>query len=251
MNDRRMLLKRLVVILLILCAVSVALSESPESIIDSAYILGNDRNIHIRMDMIISAGNGTKERKVEVYIKRTQKTTKTYLHIVSPAFLNKMKFLVHRNENGDETKWIKTSRGVRRLSLANSSERVFGSDFTVEDFSAMQTEEFTLRMLQPITINGEECYAIEAVPLKRNSYSRKIIMVGMRTRLLREVDFFDEEGRKVKQYTLLSTQNIHGKKYPLLCKMENFEENTSTTLNLKQVDVTRTLEDRIFNKGNL
>jgi len=186
-----------------------------------------------------------------VYIKRTQKTTKTYLHIVSPAFLNKMKFLIHRNENGDETKWIKTSRGVRRLSAANSSERIFGSDFTVEDFSAMKTSEFSLRMLQPVTVDGEECYAVEAVPLNKNSYSKKIIMVGTKTMLLREVDFFNRDGRKIKQFTLLSTQNIQGKKYPLLCKMENFAKNTFTTLDLKHVDVTHVLPDRIFNKGNL
>ena len=230
----------------------ITFGEDPESIINKTYMLGKDPNIHMIIEMKISAKNGVKERVLDIYMKRTETTSKTLIHVISPGFLNKMKFLLHKDENGTDSKWMKTSKGVRRLSDANNSERVFDSDFTVEDFSGHAATDFKLTLLDTVFIGGKECFAIEAVPsYKFSDYSKKILKIDVDTMILREVDFFDNRGKKIKQYELIETQIINNNIYPLLCRMDNLKTDTNTTLHLQQVVVSGTLPNKIFNKGNL
>lgn len=245
-------MKRIFLVLVLFFIVEIAFCQSPEAIVRKAYILGNDQNINVKIDMTIRAINGTKKRLLDVYIKRSENSSKILLHIISPAFLNKMKFLVHRNPHGIESRWMKTSKGTRRLSDANNSERVFDSDFTVEDFSDVRTEDFRFSFLDSILIDNEECYTIEAVPLYKNSiYSRKILKIGKDSMILREVDFYDRDGELIKRYKLLDSQIVNTKIYPLFCRMDDLRKGTDTTLHLNQVNIVKNLPDKIFNKGNL
>ena len=224
----------------------------PEKVVSQMFILGNDPYMKIRAQMVIHLKNGIKERTLDVYVKREGGSSGVLMHIIAPGFLNNMKFLAHRNEKGVESKWLKTSKGVRRLSSANNSEQVFDSDFTVEDLSEVRKSDFTLAYVETRLFEDEEVYVIEAIPLYRGSlYSRKVLKIGVHSRILREVDFFNDRQELFKQYRLLSTQLIEKRVYPHTCVMENIENGTKTTLDLENIVTGEKLPDKLFNKGNL
>jgi hypothetical protein len=160
-----------------------------------------------------------------------------------------MKFLNHRDKNGREDMWLKTSQGVRRLSTANNSEPLFGSDFTVEDLSHFEPSELRL---ETIATGGEDTrHLIKAAPLSRySSYTYKVIHVDKDSGIVARVDFY-RDNELYKKYELIEVRKINGKLYPVVCRMENFAQDSRTTLFIDRMDIVDSIPGRVFNKGNL
>lgn len=243
-------LRNQLIILTLLMGINLFLSaEVPEQILENAHLMGNDPNLVINLTMKIETPQGQKERELEVYINREEGASRILAQIIHPSFLRNMKFLNHRNPDGREDKWLKTSRGVRRLSTANNSEPLFDSDFTVEDLSYFNSSELRLELVEN---NDDEIHhVIKATPFSKYSgYSYKIIFINKGSGIVSRVDFY-EDNEIYKQYTLTEYRKINDKLYPVTCKMENFAEGSRTTLLVDNLDIVNSIPGRIFNKGNL
>jgi hypothetical protein len=240
---------RAIIIILFIGINSCAMAETPEQILSDAHLLGNDPNLVIDLTMQIETTQGQKERKLEVYINREEDESKLLAQIVHPSFLRNMKFLNHRDKNGREDTWLKTSQGVRRLSTANKSEPLFGSDFTVEDLSYFDTSELQLELIE--SAGDDIHHLIKATPLSRHSsYSYKVIYIDKGSGIVARVDFYRDKNL-YKQYELIEFREINDKLYPVLCRMENFAQDSRTTLFVDHIDIVNAIPGRVFNKGNL
>ena len=119
-----------------------------ERVLAGASLYGNTPNISMRIAMLISGPRGDKQRVLEAFIKRDGRAARIFIHVVSPGFLANMKFLTHRAEDGSESQWLSTSRGVRKLAGGGAAnERLFDSDFSVEDLSEIDSGTFHLSLL--------------------------------------------------------------------------------------------------------
>lgn len=226
--------------------------ETPEKTLRESYLMSKAPHVTIAVDMTIQARNGIKSRSLKVYIKHEEGIKKLLMHIVAPAFLQKMKFLVHQYEAGVENKWLRTSRGVRRLSAAQRSDRLFDSDFSVEDFSEIEVSDYALNRLEPQNIDGHGCEVIEMIPHRAGGeYQKKVVKIDNRSGIIRQVEFFDSEGELSKLYTLHETQTHGPHIVPLSCSMETVSRGTRTILSFKQIDINSHISDSVFNKGNL
>jgi hypothetical protein len=187
---------------------------------------------------------------MEIFLQQGNRETKLLMQIVTPPFLRYMKFLQYK-ENGDSQQWLKTSRGVRRLTGANQSDNLFDSDFTVEDFSSIDPALYSVGSLSQADVNGKACYLLELKPRYSDAqYDRKDLYVDRDTYLIRRIDFFS--GNNVyKQYMLSETQTVEGKLFPRICTMETLDEGTSTTIRVVDVSVPDSIPTRTFNRGNL
>ena len=220
--------------------------------LEDAYLMAVGENVSLYIDMTIQTNTGDKSRKLEIFMHQDQDGTKILAQIAHPAFLKNMKFLQHRPTDGRDSTWLKTSRGVRRLSSNSTSERLFDSDFTVEDLSPLTAEDFQVSFAPEHTNPLPECFAVVAEPLKRDrGYAKKIFYIDAEESILRRVEYYGEDGEPVKRYELIEIQEANGRAYPLRSAMEDFSRNTSTQLLFNTVDEETTLPSRIFNKGSL
>ena len=244
--------KTLVLSLLLAAALTPVLAQTPRSVLEEAYLMGIGENVSLYIDMIINTNTGDKSRQLEIFMRQDSGGTKILAQIVNPTFLKNMKFLQHRPTDGRDSTWLKTSRGVRRLSSNSTSERLFDSDFTVEDFSPITTEDFQVSFLPEDANPLPECFAVAAQPLKSDrNYSEKVYYIDRTESILKRVDYYDADGDLVKRYELLEIQEANGRAYPLRSTMEDLSRNTSTQLLFTTVDEDTALPSRIFNKGSL
>ena len=147
-------------------------AETAGEVLSNAHILGEHQSIVMKVLMDIEKSGNSTERKLEIYLEHENTgAARVLTQIVSPAFLRNMKFLLRRGDDGSEDKWLKTSKGIRRLSNANAAESIFNSDFTVEDFSFVNVSDYRLRFLEDADENE---YRIEAVPKAGGENGKKI-----------------------------------------------------------------------------
>jgi hypothetical protein len=245
-------MKGLATKLLILLLPAGLFGQSAEEILGQTTLFGEAANLEIGIDMTIVKPQGAKARGLEAFIKRDAEGSRILLHIVSPAFLNQMKFLSHRDARGNESRWLKTSSGIRKLSESNRGDYLFDSDFTVEDLTEIQTEDFDLALLGEKTIGTHPCHLIEATPrFAGSTYGKKHIYVDRNSHILCAVDFFDRTGEVIKRYRLLEVQTVEGGLYPFSCIMESLTEGTRTRLEFPRIQIQETLPDKIFSRVSL
>ena len=220
-----------------------------EEILSNIHLLGDAPNIVLTAGMDIKSPRGDKTRTLEIYISQDEKASKVLVQVISPPFLRDLKFLTHQFPDRSDDKWVKTSRGVRRLAEGNYGEALFDSDFTVEDLSRIDRSRFDLEVVDTGESSGIR--AVKAIPTYRNpDYSYKVFKIEVDSGMLTGTDFFRDE-RLIKQYRLLERQVIDGELYPLLCIMEDLTKGTSTVLSIEKVSIADSIPERLFNRGSL
>jgi hypothetical protein len=220
-----------------------------EEILKNVYLLGDAPNIVLSASMDIKSPRGDKTRVLDIYISQNDDESKILAQVSSPAFLRNLKFLTHQFTDGSDDKWVKTSRGVRRLAEGNYGEALFDSDFTVEDLSRINQSRFNLELADSSEFPGMR--AVKATPTYRNpDYTHKVFLIEVETGMLAGVNFFIGEGL-IKRYTLVERQLVDGELYPLICLMEDLSEDTSTIFEIIEVSIEDSIPARLFNRGSL
>jgi hypothetical protein len=239
---------------LIVVAPAVAQSEStptPEQILSDAALFGEFQSLEMRFTMEIHERRGTKDRGMAAYIEQSGDSYRALLQIVSPAFLNRMKFLTV-TEDDRRNQWLATSSGVRRVADSNRNDRLFDSDFTVEDLSDYDPEDYRLRLMPDARVGGTESYVLEAIPVSGDSdYARKVLYVAKESRLLLRADFFNESGELVRQFEQLEQMSLQGRPFPRQVKMSTLSAGTHTVLTVQEAISGQDIPDRLFNRGSL
>lgn len=201
------------------------------------------------MTMEITTPQGQKSRSLELYSKESSTEYSLLVQITRPAFLSNMKYLINSLEGERVFRWLKTSRGVRSLSDAGGNEALFNSDFTVEDLSPLDPDQYNLSLVSSDT---SEYYRIEATPKEGDlEYAHKEFFIHRETRLLEKIHYFDTRGDIIKKYILLETTEHQGGIFPLSAIMKNVCEGTETLLTIDVIEIPPSLPPRIFNKGSL
>lgn len=228
-------------------------SDSPAAVLSSVSIFGSASSITADISMRISTPRGNQARVLKAYIQRHDSRVKTYVHMTEPAFLSSMSFLSIKGAGGNEVSWIGTSRGVRRVpSEGSGNERLFDSDFTVEDLSVMTPSRFHLSFLPSTTLNGRNCFVIKAVPRYSGAgYHDKVIFVAKSSHLLVGMDYYSDAGRLLRRFRTLTTQTVDGAQLPKTCSMATPSAASTTVLTFRHVNMGRHIPDRVFNVGNM
>jgi hypothetical protein len=250
-------MKRTKISLLVITALLVlggtAFAQTPEEVLAGVNVIGNATNAIIEIDMNIHTGRGSKDRTLEIYYtEEPDGTVKSLAQVISPTFLRNLKFLSYMYSDGRADQWVKTSRGVRRLSSGSGTgQELFDSDFTTEDLSDVSPSDYELDFLSAETILDREVFSVQARPKARGAeYSEKVYYVGKASGLLLGIDYL-KGGDLVKRYRVNETQEIGGDLFPERCTMENLEQDTSTVLNFESIDTPNSIPGTVYNKGRL
>jgi outer membrane lipoprotein-sorting protein len=244
----------------ILCAITITLlsvsaiaqeTVDPADILRRAALFGQFTSLEVDLTMEIHERRGTKNRGLIAYVERDGDNAQALVQIVSPAFLNSMKFL--STTDGDGTsQWLATSRGVRRVAANSRNDQLFDSDFTVEDLSDYDPDDFVLTITGSERINGSDCYVLEAVPLDiETDYAKRVMYVDKSTGLLVLARFLDDAGEVVREFELLEHMDLDGVAFPKVARMTTVSGNTHTILTVDNAQIGHDIPDRVFNRGNL
>ena len=122
-----------------------------------------------------------------------------------PADVRGTALLTHAHINAQDDQWLylPALKRVKRINAAKRSGSFMGSEFSYEDMSSLEVEEYTYKYLRDEPCGALDCTVIEQTPLDGNSgYSRKLVWqdtVELRTW---KMELYDRKGSHLKTLTL-------------------------------------------------
>jgi hypothetical protein len=226
-------------------------SLDPAAVISGARLFGSCERFSLSVAMRIEEGGEAKSRAIDIAVDQSAGDSLLLASIVDPAFLSNMKYLRVQRKGGPLQQWLKTSRGVSRVVGAGTDEKVFGSDFTAEDFGNISPSSFALSFADsPPDAGG--LARISAAPLATNgSYSKKIFTIDTKTKLIVAIDYFDRSGGLVRSYRLEDTGSFDGSAYPRRAVMRDLRSGGMTALTVTDVKKVPYFPARDFNPAGL
>ncbi|MBA7585036.1 hypothetical protein ES708_27006 [subsurface metagenome] len=127
-----------------------------------------------------------------------------------------------------------------------------GTDLTYEDMEPELIENFLYTMLPEETIDGNDCYVIEAVPAdkekqKTSGYSKRKLWVRKDIFLTVKIEYFDRRERILKTQTHLDFNNIGGDAWrakKAVIDNTSKKHQTLTAIRTNEIDVD--IDESVF-----
>lgn len=114
---------------------------------------------------------------------------------------------VHSNSPDDQWLYLPALKRVKRINSAKRSGSFMGSEFTYEDMSASQLEDYSYKFLRDESCAEMTCTVIEQIPLDNKSgYSRKIVWQDTAELRTWKVELYDRKGSHLKTLNLKDYQ---------------------------------------------
>lgn len=222
----------------------------PYELLREAALFGRFETLMVRVDMEIHE-RGVKTRTLELFVEQDDQRHKALAQVIAPAFLNRMKYLTIGTEERTD-QWIATSRGVRRVAGSARDERLFDSDFVVEDFTPPREGEYDVRELPDREVNGELCRVLEVIPRGiTTGYDRRVVYVSVADRILVRAEYYSTSGELVRLFELHERTTVDGEPFPRRATMQTLSSDTSTEIVLRDIATNEQIPGRVFNRGNL
>jgi outer membrane lipoprotein-sorting protein len=178
-------------------------------------------------------------------------------------------FVEFTNKEDKGTKYLKKagrlyvySPDTEQVTLISGhmlKESMMGSDLSYED--TVDNETLSSRYdpviagSAPWNFNGEnrDCWILELSAKKRTeSYPKRKLWIDKRNGDLLHYEMYALSGAKLKEYTLIKTENIAGRRFPVELEMRDLlRKGSKTTMIMRNVVMDEPIADSVFSQRNL
>lgn len=179
----------------------------------------------------------------------------SYMEVTSPMDLKDTRFLVFDHEKGRDEQFIFVPAARRSIQVGGQTRKqpFLGSEFSVGDLVQPDIDAFTYRFVGEEDVNGRHCKLVEALPKNPPDelYSKTVFAIDPTDLLVIRSQFFDEQGKLLKVYTVDKVEKIDAVWTPLEQRMVNVAEDHWSKLQLSEVKYNAQLPDNVFEKSYL
>ncbi len=186
-------------------------------------------------------------------LKKSPEGRQMLFVILEPADMKGTAYLM-REQKSNENKmhlYVPSMRRVREIESEQQYDRFLGTDYTYFDLGF-------LRHSSDYVLQGEEDYAgtrayklEEKIALPRSFYSRIILWVAKESQLPLERHYYDQANRLWKVERFDEVAMVSGVPTPMKITMKDIQKDTSTVLQLREVQYCGELDEALFNPQNL
>lgn len=143
------------------------------------------------MNMIIHDSRGrTRNRTLQSWQLEQNETSKSLLLFESPADVRGTGLLSINTDGNEEQKLYLPAIGrVQTISSSQRTDRFVGSDFTFEDLSIRNPDNFDFTLLDD---SGED-FILKAIPLEESQYTHLIFHINKKQYSLQKILYFKNE----------------------------------------------------------
>jgi len=210
-----------------------------------------------KVQMVLTSSNGrTYERDINIRnLENSDDGDKSLITFNKPLDVKGTAFLTYSHINKPDEQWIylPAVKRTKRISSKNKSGPFMGSEFSYEDMSPFEYEEFEFTYLREEELNGEVCFVVEQRPKDRYSgYSKRVVWVDKSEYRIHKVDFYDRKNDLLK--------TLNNKNYKLylnkywrqgVSEMVNHKTSKSTKLNWIDYQFGNNFKPSDFNRHSL
>ncbi|GMO11331.1 MAG: hypothetical protein Ta2A_19590 [Treponemataceae bacterium] len=196
---------------------------------------------------------------IEYQNRRYVKTMKAWGRANNDSFIE----FTNREDAG--TKYLKKdgrlyvyspdTEEVMLISGHMLKESMMGSDMSYED--TIENDTLTNRYTPTIAGSeasaGRDCWVLELTAKKRTeSYPKQKMWIDKENGDVLHTEFFALSGSKLKEMTLIKTQTIAGRRFPVEYEMRDMlRKNSKTTFVMTSVVLDKPIADSVFSQRNL
>ncbi|GHT85776.1 hypothetical protein FACS1894137_10490 [Spirochaetia bacterium] len=196
---------------------------------------------------------------IEYQNRRYVKTMKAWGRANNDSFIE----FINREDAG--TKYLKKdgrlyvyspdTEEVMLISGHMLKESMMGSDMSYED--TIENDTLANRYTPAITGSemyaGRDCWVLELTAKKRTeSYPKQKMWIDKENGDVLHTEFFALSGSKLKEMTLLKTETIAGRRFPVEYEMRDMlRKNSKTTFVMTSVVLDKPIADSVFSQRNL
>lgn len=255
----------MILTLLILGSFSGSLSEfvnaekveiSGKEVMEKVYNRDQSDNRESNLKMILINKHGSERvRELKQLSASFAGVDKKIMFFISPQDVRGTSFMNWSYQDGrNDIQWIylPSLRKVRRISSESKSDNFMGSDFTYDDMGDRKLEDDNHSLLKTEKIDGELCYVVENIPVEEDSiYSRTITWVLKNKWIELKKEFYDQEGKLLKELKVEEYQEIDGILTVTKSEIENFQSEHKTQLIVSEVEYNSNIAESEFTEKNM
>lgn len=179
----------------------------------------------------------------------------SYLEVTSPLDLKDTRFLLFDRASGRDEQFMYVPTVKRAMQIADETRKqpFLGSDFYVSDMVRPELDGYRYRWVGEEKIGERATKLVEAVPKDADDalYSKTISAIDPVDLLIVRVEFFDENGKPLKVWTLEKVEKKDGVWTPLVQRMQGLQEPHESRLTLTEVQYGVDLPRDVFSRSHL
>lgn len=169
---------------------------------------------------------------------------RTLIIFKKPADIKGTALLSHAKilQADDQWLYLPAFKRVKRIASVNKDGAFVGSEFSYEDFAALELGKFSYKHVGESACGEALCDIIERVPLYEHSgYTRQIAWIDRDIFQVHKVDFYDRGNELIKSLEL-KQYKLYQNKYWRAQKLEMINHKTGKSTDL-------IFSDYVFNNG--
>ena len=163
--------------------------------------------------------------------------------------------LTHAHINSPDDQWLylPALKRVKRINASRRSGSFMGSEFSYEDMSSPEVEEYSYKYLRDEPCGDLACTVTEQVPLdKESGYSRKVVWQDADELRTWKMELYDRKGSHLKTLALADYRQYLDRYWRAGEQtMENHLTGASTVLKWSDFRFRNNLEDSEFTRPAL
>ena len=203
-------------VLIALSLSAILWAQSSEVIAMRAYEkVSNYRSSISQTTMVLKNAQGDENvRKIEMKKLEQENGDRSLLTFLYPNDLKGTKLLSYEVIGGDDKQWLylPAIKRIKRISSRNKSGAFMASEFSYEDISSQNYKNYNYpNDVEVIKIENVDYFKVVRIPKDKHSgYSKQIIYIDTKEYLARFGNYFDKNGKLLKEIFFEDYVNIDG-----------------------------------------
>jgi len=230
-------------------------------------IMQKERTLHKVKDeeerqvikLLNKAGAAKERRLVRWTLSGAGDLDRILVRFLAPRDVENTALLTWEGKDGNDDQWLylPAVKKPKRIAASGKKNRFMGTDYAYEDLRPESTEVNTYTLAGSETVDGQECFVIEAVPATPrqaadSGYSRRKLWVRKDTYATVKREFYDKQGKLEKVETLRKLVNVKGSAWRANeIEMRDVQNGTTTVIVVESRTVDRGLKEDFFTEAEL
>ncbi len=218
----------------------------------ASYYAGDDGVARARMVITDQQGR-TRERVFTILRKDVEDGGRQYYYVYfhKPGDVRKMVFMVHKNMDRDDDRWLYLPALdlVKRIAASDKRTSFVGSHFFYEDVSGRSIGEDTHELKEETA----EHYVLENVPKDPSTveFASYTLWIDKKTFLPVKAEYVDGRGKVYRRMTVEKIEDVDGFPTVTRARMEDLNTGGYTVMTFEKIRYNQGLSDKIFTERYL
>lgn len=236
----------------LLSAQDLSVDEILQKANQVSYYHGNDGRAKVQM--LIQDEQGRSRKRSFVVLRKNTGANgeqKFYVYFNQPSDMEGMAFLVWKNQEGDDDRWMyyPSLDLVKRIAGGDKRTSFVGSTFLYEDVSGRRLTADQHRLID----QAGNTYTVESTPREKGDvkFTRYISYIDKATFIPMKVEYYNERGKVYRIYEVQKWETVQGNPTVIISGMKDLDTGTTTYNRYSQVEYNIDVDERIFSERYL